>query len=92
MTTADTPLVTAQSVLDSIDLSERDAFNPPAEAPAGAVRHLLLTALALALAAGAVAAAGLLTGTSALTLVGAAGLLGVLLLGGEKLARLMDLS
>lgn len=91
MTTADTPLVTAQSVFDSIDLSERDAFNPAPEVPAGAVRRLLLVVTSLALLAGAVTGVGLLTGTSALTLLGATGLLGALFLGGEKLTRLLDL-
>ncbi|WP_196717361.1 hypothetical protein [Actinomyces trachealis] len=91
MSTANTPLVTAQSVLDSIDFSERDAFNPDTEAPAGAVRQLLVKVLGIGLLSLAVTAAGLLTFTHVLTFVGTAGLLGTLFFGGGRVIQLFDL-
>ncbi|SPT52822.1 Uncharacterised protein [Actinomyces bovis] len=91
MTTTNTPLVTAQSVFDSIDFSERDAFNPATELPAGAIRQLLLTVLAISAISLAVTAAGLLTTTSALTFAGTAGLLGALFFGGSRAIQLFDL-
>lgn len=89
-TTADAPLVTAQSVLDSIDFSERDDFNPAPQVPAGALRSLLSSLLApLVLAVGATAA-GVLSGTPALTLLGTIVTLGLVVAAGEKIVRVLD--
>ncbi len=89
-TTTDTPLVTAQSVIESIDLLERDAFNPAPQAPDGALRSVLTSLVVPLLGAVGATTAGALAGAPVLTLLGAIVTLGLVVAAGEKLARVFD--